>query len=212
MATIQYEESNFKIKQKDNFFNKDSILNSDRKPTIGGNINSSKIRKFSSTREPSPLTKSQINNNTQTHTQTNTFIKNKSSLSPNAKLTNNFITNNNPGITSYIHKKTNSTNTNHLLDLKSSLMSNFKSSNFIGTSTGTIIKEENNFIREQPKIFDANKLSVVTNSSNTGNKFNPTKGFPIKNFNEVLKIGTVVSNSNSDRTYMKKMDRLNKMK
>jgi hypothetical protein len=146
----------------------------------------------SHTRGPSPLIKSTLQ-----------FTSNKTSLSPNTKFT---IQPQN--LNSLMHKKNNS---NHVLEVK----------NRISTIKTSQINPENGLEKQ----FNLNKdIRTIESSAGTSNKNSAvvinsksvvkmqTKGIPIKNFNEVLiKQAGSNKNSNSDRTHLKKSDRMSKI-
>ena len=110
---------------------------------------------------------------------------NKTSLSPNEQiaLKTSYLKKNE--INSYNHKKTKS---GHILDVKTSITT------LNPTQTKTKISN---------KLFDSNKVTTV--------KLNAAKGIPIKNFNEVLKVNSK-GIANSDRSYVCKVDPMNKIK
>ncbi len=146
----------------------------------------------SHTRGPSPLIKS-----------TSQFTSNKTSLSPNTKFA---IQPQN--LNSLMHKKNNS---NHVLEVKNRI-STIKTSQ-INTKNG--LEKQFNLNKDirtiESSAGSSNKNSAVVINSKSVVKIQ-TKGIPIKNFNDVLmKQAGSNTNSNSDRTHLKKSDRMSKI-
>ena len=144
------------------------------------------------TRGPSAMIKS-----------TSQFISNKTSLSPNTKFT---IQSQN--LNSISHKKNNS---NHVLEVKNRI-SSIKPSQ-INTKNG--LERQLHFNKDIRTIESSagslNKNSAVVINSQSVVKMQ-TKGIPIKNFNEVvMKQAGSSKNSNSDRSHLKKSDRMSKI-